>query len=293
MASLLFQDSLVLRSESKVVIGMASTTEGPIIISKAKEKEEQHSAATSKQASRFEEHYLHASKQYSARKSSRYETMPVRRNLQFPESVDVVIGVARKWYIDWYDVEGNKLTKLHLFVQSLENENENDFKDFGQLKSVCMSSLDSTPEVKCLDVTISTLKSFLFSPNAYVEEQMMDDKEDTLFSRGCNVEVGDDSEMACEALQKEISKALEWKANKQSEKKAKPLSKSRKRSMSEAENTEGDTPEASTSQITGLGSMKSNSQILNPEQLTKHMKKAKNSQLGGLEQYKKYFPLGV
>ncbi|MCO5591939.1 hypothetical protein L7F22_045932 [Adiantum nelumboides] len=121
-----------------------------------------------------------------------------KRKLTFPANVDMVSGEPRRWYIDIYDVQGNKLPRPHVLICNLEDKDS--FEDVGQLWSVCMSVLDSSPDIQCLDIFVPGKLSYHLLPQAYATDCMVSNKEDTMFSRGWNIEANDAANFTCESF---------------------------------------------------------------------------------------------
>ncbi|MCO5585723.1 hypothetical protein L7F22_039659 [Adiantum nelumboides] len=155
--------------------------------------------------------------------------MARKRKLTFSANVDMVSGEPRRWYIDIYNVQGNKLPRPHVLICNLED---------------CMVS----------------------------------NKEDTMFSRGWNIEANDAANFTCEVLQLAMSEIQQWKPPKAGGKSELTPKKPRKRVS-----TGLDTIEAEAGP--------SNLGLPNSKRLVKMAKKAKDSPLGGISQYVDFFPL--
>ncbi|MCO5611338.1 hypothetical protein L7F22_065591 [Adiantum nelumboides] len=204
--------------------------------------------------------------------------MARKRKLTFLANVDMVSGEPRRWYIDIYDVQGNKLPRPHVLICNLEDKDS--FEDVGQLWSVCMSVLDSNPDIQCLDIFVPRKLSYHLFPQANATDCMVCNKEDTMFSRGWNIEANDAANFTCEVLQSAISEIQQWKPPKASGKSERTPKKPRKRVS-----TMLDTTEAKAGPST-LG-------LPNSKRLVKMAKKAKDSPLGEISQYADFFPLGL
>ncbi|MCO5590628.1 hypothetical protein L7F22_044599 [Adiantum nelumboides] len=194
------------------------------------------------------------------------------------EEAHLVSGELKRWYIDIYDVQGNKLPRPHVLICNLEDKDC--FEDVGQLWSVCMSVLDSNPDIQCLDIFVPGKLSYHLLPQAYATDCMVSNKEDTMFSRGWNIEADDAANFTYEVLQFSISEIQQWKPPKAGGKSKLTPNKPRKRVSTTLDTTEA---EAGPSNL-GLP---------NSKRLVKMAKKAKDSPSGGISQYANFFPLGL
>ncbi|MCO5596062.1 hypothetical protein L7F22_050119 [Adiantum nelumboides] len=159
--------------------------------------------------------------------------MARKRKLTFLANIDMVSGEPRRWYIDIYNVQCNKLPRPHVLICNLEDKDS--FEDVGQLWSVCMSVLDSNPDIQCLDIFILGKLSYHLLPQAYATDCMVSNKEDTMFSRGWNIEANDAANFTCEMLQLAISEIQQWKPPKAGDDESKNMDEHQRQIVKELE----------------------------------------------------------
>ena len=107
--------------------------------------------------------------------------MASKRKVSLPSNIDYVSGDAKSWYIDFYTTEGRKMHRYHLFVAGTYGNEP--WEDLGQIKSLNLSCVYLHPHIECIDVEVSRNTAYQLAPQMYAKDNMVKDKEDTMFSR--------------------------------------------------------------------------------------------------------------
>lgn len=88
--------------------------------------------------------------------------------------------------MDIYNPQGTQYYKVHLFVAS--NEGEDKFDDLGQVCSSSVSEVDGLSEVECIAIGVPENYEYQLSHKAFLLDHMVQDKEETMFSRGLKLD---------------------------------------------------------------------------------------------------------
>ena len=112
--------------------------------------------------------------------------MASKRKVSLPSNIDYVSGDAKSWYIDFYTIEAHKMHRYHFLVAMTYGDEP--WEDLGQIKSLNLSSVDLHPHIQHIDVEVSRNTAYQIAPQMYVKDNMVKDKEDTMFSRGWKLE---------------------------------------------------------------------------------------------------------
>ena len=208
-----------------------------------------------------------------------------RKVVEVPISIDFAsVDQQRKWYLDIWGVQGSQFSKIGLFVAS--DMDATSFDDLGAMTTSCILVVDSHPNIECINIGVSRDHEYQLDPKAYVIEQMVRDKEDTMFTRGWKLDCPS-HERTVENLQDSIAYCIKGK-----QKKEKTLSKPPNLKKAKGTTDTMDVDEVilqSTMEKTDTQTL-TKVRFVDPKILKNEVQKALKSDTGGMEKYSKYFP---
>ena len=173
----------------------------------------------------------------------------------------------------------------HLFIEV--NDRIEPWDDLGQIKALHLSNFDLHPQIPCIDVEVSGNVAYQLAPHLYAKDNMVKDKEDTMFSRGWKLEAQDNSEITIDVLFDALSSIIVKKSQK---------AQNHETSKKKPKASQGDTSSQGTfkdiDKVEPV-STKISLDIIDPKLLAKKKGKVKEQPLGSIDQYKEYFQFGV
>ena len=88
------------------------------------------------------------------------------------------------------------------------------FDDLGAITTSYISVVDSHPNIECINIGVSRDHEYQLDPKAFVIEQMVRDKEDTMFTRGWKLDCPS-HKITVENLQDSIAYCIKGKKKKE------------------------------------------------------------------------------
>ena len=208
-----------------------------------------------------------------------------RKVVELPTTINFASSdQQRQWYLDIWGLQGAHFHKVHLYVAS--NEGTYKFEDRGSICSSSISVVDSHPDIECINIGVPGNYEYQLNPKAYLIDQMVRDKEETMVSRGWKLDCPI-QEITADGLQDSIIYCLKGKQVKE-----KRPSKSPSKKQAKSSTAIMDVDEAilrSTAEGTSTETSKK-IRFVDPKVLEKEVQKALKSDTGGMEKYAEYFP---